>query len=408
MKLKSLVTIGAISTSLFAISQLTQADAFYEAVSSGKATLNVRSRYETVDQDGFKDGGGKSDTADAFTIRTRLGYETGELLKTKAYVEMEDVRVVGGVDDYAPETSGYPIIADPRSTELNQAYLSITPVDGLEIKPGRQRLILDNARFVGNVGWRQNEQTFDALTVNYKAAGFGLTAAYIGQVNGIVPHFDASEAENTILNLSYSFGDVGKLSAYHYAIEQTGSDINPATGSVIDLDMDTSGIRFTGKAGDDVKFLYTAEYATQDNHLNNKSADYLFGEFGVGFNPVTAFLGYELLGSDDGTYGFQTPLATKHAFNGWADKFLVTPGDGLEDRYVKLVTKAAGMKFVAVYHDYKGDDSGDDLGSELNLLAVKPFGKKYAVGAKYASYSESDDYAATDTTKFWLWGEMKF
>ena len=38
--------------------------------------------------------------------------------------------------------------------------------------------------------------------------------------------------------------------------------------------------------------------------------------------------GYEELGSDGGVAAFQTPLATLHAFNGWADLFLTTPGDG--------------------------------------------------------------------------------
>ena len=119
----------------------------------------------------------------------------------------------------------------------------------------------------------------------------------------------------------------------------------------------------------------------------------------------------EVLGSDEGTYGFQTPLATKHAYNGWADKFLGTPADGLEDMYLKFVAKAAGMKFVAVYHDYTGENSGDDFGSEVNLLAVKPFAKKYTIGLKYAAYTAPDNttlIATTDTDKIWLWGEMKF
>jgi hypothetical protein len=411
MKPTKTITAMGIAAMSAGLSMPSHADAFYEALSGGKAKMDIRTRYETVDQDGI------DDKAKGLTVRTRLGYETGELLATKAYVEMEDVRVAFGVDDYAPETAGYPIIADPRSTELNQAYLSIKPLEGLEIKPGRQRLILDNARFVGNVGWRQNEQTFDALTVNYGIAGFGLTASYITQVNGIVPHFDASDAEDTLLNLSYNFDGIGKLSVYNYAIDQTGATPNPATGNPIDLDMDTSGVRFAGKTGKDMTFHYTAEFATQDNNLNDKSADYLFGEFGIGFKPVTLFVGYELLGSDEGTYGFQTPLATKHAFNGWADKFLVTPNAGLQDSYIKAVAKAWGIKFVAVYHQYTADDASqvadkdDALGSEVNLLAVKAFDKKYKVGLKYAAYSaEDNDLSAslTDTDKLWLWGEMKF
>ena len=123
MKLKQFATIGALSTTLFAVPQLANADAFYEAMSSGKVKMDIRTRLETVDQEGFEDAGNESDTAEALTIRTRLGYETGTLLKSTAYVEMEDIRVVGGMDDYGTATAGYPTIADPRSTELNQAYL---------------------------------------------------------------------------------------------------------------------------------------------------------------------------------------------------------------------------------------------------------------------------------------------
>ncbi len=415
MKLNKITTAILSATAVagtMGMSSGAQADAFYDALSGGKAKLDVRLRYEQVNQDGVEDAGGESDTADAFTIRTRLGYETAELLKTTAYVEMEDVRVVAGIDDYAPETAGYPTVADPRSTELNQAYLSIKPVEGLDIIGGRQRLILDNARFIGNVGWRQNEQTFDALTVKYKAAGFDVTAAYLTQINGITPKFDSS-AENTILNLGYTFKDVGKLSAYYYDLDQK-DDLTKSP-----LQIETTGARFAGKAGGDLKYHYAAEFATQDNAVNDKSADYMFGEFGIGIKPITVFVGYELLGSDDGAYGFQTPLATKHAFNGWADKFLATPAEGLQDTYIKAVSKFAGMKLAAIYHTFAADnvdgmaDGDDSFGEELDIVLVKPFAKKYTVGLKYAMYSaEENDLAAkyglTDTDKLWIWGEMKF
>ena len=400
----AMLAIGS-STLLSALPQIASADAFYDAVSGGKASLDVRTRYEQVDQDGI------DDKADAWTVRTRLGYKTAELWKTTAFVEMEDVRVVAGVDDYAPETAGYPIIADARTTELNQAYLSIKPVEGLDIIGGRQRLILDNARFVGNVGWRQNEQTFDALTVKYAVAGFDITAAYLTQINGIAGKFDA-KAEDVIVNAGYKFDGIGKLSAYYYDLDEK-KDLSKGL-----TQLETVGVRFAGKTKGDLSFIYAAEYATQDNAVNNKSADYMLAEFGMGFKPVSITLGYELLGSDDGMYGFQTPLATKHAFNGWADKFLGTPAQGLQDMYIKAVAKAAGMKFVAVYHQYAADDlaalSGDDgLGSEVNLLVVKPFAKKYKVGLKYAAYSADDNVVSTangltDTNKVWLWGEMKF
>src|SRR5690606_12592617 len=105
--------------------------------------------------------------------------------------------------------------------------------------------------------------------------------------------------------------------------------------------------RFSGKqAVNDLSVLYSAEYALQK--ADNFDASYLALEGGVLVQGVTLALGYESLGSDDGAYGFQTPLATKHAFNGWADKFLIsTPVDGLTDTYVKVATAVAGVNLLA-------------------------------------------------------------
>ena len=81
----------------------------------------------------------------------------------------------------------------------------------------------------------------------------------------------------------------------------------------------------------------------------------------------------------DGETSFQTPLATKHAFNGWADKFLLaTPANGLVDAYLTATGKVAGIKLLATYHMFSSDEGGDDYGSELDLLAVKKFGKNYS------------------------------
>ena len=59
----------------------------------------------------------------------------------------------------------YPVVADPESYEINRLQLTNTSIIDTTITLGRQRIVLDDHRFVGNVGWRQNEQTFDALRV---------------------------------------------------------------------------------------------------------------------------------------------------------------------------------------------------------------------------------------------------
>ena len=66
--------------------------------------------------------------------------------------------------DYNSTTNGkttYPAVADPETYEINRLQLTNTRIPMTTVTLGRQRIVLDDQRFVGNVGWRQNEQTFD-------------------------------------------------------------------------------------------------------------------------------------------------------------------------------------------------------------------------------------------------------
>ncbi|MBU83759.1 alginate export family protein [Alcanivorax sp.] len=364
-------------------------DAFITALKDGKPLLNMRLRYEEVDNDGPTD-------AEALTLRTRLGWQTGKLHGFDAVGEFEDTRVVGGVDNFAPHQAGYPVIADPEVTELNQAFVRYNGSDdlaGLTATFGRQRIIYDNARFVGNVGWRQDEQTFDGLKLDYVVNDFAFSAARLTQVNGITPIFDAN-VTNNLFNASWKAAPGGSLTAYGYLLE---ADRSGASN-------DTYGLRYSGAFDmDAVKLLLTLEGASQE--VDAGDTEYYFAELGAEIAGVTVKVAQEVLGSDDGLVAFQTPLATKHAFNGWADQFLVTPADGLKDSFVSVGTKLAGFKLAAVYHDFQADEGSSDYGTETNLLVARPIGKNYVVGLKYADYS-ADDFG-TDTQKLWAWAELK-
>ncbi len=358
------------------------------ALVEGTPSLEMRLRYESVDNTTNKD-------ASAATLRTRLGYATREYHGLMAYGEFEDVRIIGGLDDYAPVTDGYATVADPEITQLNQAFLGYNGLPQTQIKLGRQRLILDNARFVGNVGWRQNEQTFDAVSlINKSLKGTTITYAYLDKVNGILTTFDADVSDH-LLNVKYDGIETLTLTAYAYLLEDDDSGAKN----------DTYGLSTKGKAdlGEMGKLHYSAEFATQST--DNNDASYLFLEAAMTTKAITAKVGYEVLGSDGGAYGFQTPLATKHAFNGWADKFLATPATGLRDLMLTLSGKLGGTKLVAVYHDFSADEGDAQYGSEIDLLAAKKFGKRYLAGLKYSSYS-ADSYS-TDTNKLWVWGQLK-
>lgn len=379
-------------------------DGIQEAIDGGKAYGNLRLRYESVDQDNaLKD-------ANALTLRTRFGYTTEAVGGLSAGLEFEDSRTVLGGDDYN-NTNGknagvYSVVADPETTEVDQAYLKYKR-DMVTATVGRQVLTLDNHRYVGHVGWRQDRQTFDALKVE-AAFSEKLTGqyAYLAKRNRIFGEEKDIDAKDHLFNLGFSTS-VGKLSAYAYLLE-----VDQAT----DNSLDTYGVRFSGKkpVSDEVTVLYSAEFATQESETGATSydAEYIGLELGAVASGVTAKLGYEVLGSDEGNYGFSTPLATLHKFNGWADQFLGTPAQGLVDMYVSVGAKVAGVKLAAIYHDFSADESTpgvDDLGSELDLLAAKKFNETYSAGLKYAMYSAGDDAAGkVDTDKAWLWVSAKF
>ncbi len=364
--------------------QLSYADSLAEAFSSGKASLNMRARYEGVD-----DGNPATQDADAYTLRSRLGYTTGDYYDFKAHADFEVINTGGDFNSGTNGNTDFAKVIDPKGEELNQAWLSYGGLSATDFKLGRQRIILDNARFVGNVGWRQNEQTFDAFKIsNQSFDNIDVTLAHIGQINTIKGG-EVDTAHN-LLNIGINKTPVGKLTAYAYLLDY---DVNTN-------DTDTVGLRMKGNAG---SFLYTLEFAQQSDSGENPadlSAGYLFGEAGYKVDKTKFFIGYESLGSDDGNAGFQTPLATKHAFNGWADKFLSTPNNGLNDAYIKVVSKVAGMKLVGVYHDFSADFGSSNYGSELDLLLVKPINKNVKALIKYADYS-ADDFS-TDTKKIWV------
>ena len=181
--------------------------------------------------------------------------------------------------------------------------------------------------------------------------------------------------------------------------------------AVYGLSSQTFGVRFDGKAkiSDTMSALYEAEYASQSDYKDSPldfTADYYHIAGGVSAGGITAKVGYEVLGSDNGTASFQTPLATLHKFNGWADKFLGNPANGLEDFYVSGFYKLGGdsmfkgLTLGAVYHDFKADFGGAEYGSEIDLLAKMKFGKNYYGSLKYADYNA--DTHASDTRKIWV------
>ena len=398
------VSIALIAASASTSTQAAEEGSFIDALTNGKAFANLRLRYEHADFDNALD------SADALTLDTSFGYKTKDYYGWSFLVEGEDVREVLGVRDFSVPPAGvrageFDVILDPETTELDQAFVQYK-ANGFLAKLGRQVITHDGHRFIGHVGWRQDRQTFDGVTLGYESDGLALTGSYVTQRNRIFAEEADIDSEDIFLNASYKFG-TGKLVAYSYLLEQ--DDNGP--------EIDTYGISYNGKfnAGSST-FNYGLEYATQDN--GDLDTDYIHINGGAKFGAFKLGLGYELLGSDDGAGAFTTPLATLHKFNGWADVFAGgTPDRGLEDIYASLDIAIAGGKggnFKLVFHDFDGDETNpvtgsDDYGDEIDVQYTYNFSKHVYSGIKYANYNGGEGGPGlVDRERIWAWVGFKF
>lgn len=366
-------------------------------------TLDLRLRYERVSDGAF------DRDADASTLRARVGWRSETRSGWSFFGELEGTANFndGSFNNTRNGNTAYPVVADPKNAEINQLYANYQPDDASRLTIGRQRIIYDNHRFFGTVGWRQNEQTFDAIDGSHSFGnGFGLRYSYLDRVQRIFgddhPNRDLGRwnLSTHLISGTYTAGP-GVLTGYaHFIDNQT----LPLTSHR------NLGLRYVAKGGpaDGLGWLVTVEFANQDSYADGASiidANYLLLEGGLTWNGNTYKLGFEQLGGD-GRYGFQTPFATGHAFNGWDDKFLTTPVNGLNDLYLSAAGALgsdgwlANAKWLVAFHDFKADHGSADYGSEWDLQLSFPVAKNLSGIVKFADYNA--DQFARDTQKLWL------
>lgn len=385
---------------------------FENALLNGSIWLNARYRYEDVGQDGIQRH------AEASTLRTRAGYESGQFDGFKVGFEVQNLHDIGA-EHFNNGINGktlYPTVADPEDTDLSQGYIAYDGIKATEIKVGRQLINLDNQRFVGMVDWRQLGQNFDAASIY--STYFDHTTlfyAYVRQVNRVFGD-DSTVGKfigNThLMNASYEFAPALKVTGYTYLM-----DFQSDTASIKSLSNATYGLRFTGKYPlcKEANFAYTLEGAHQNSYSDNPlgvSENYYLLEPAVTAFSVTGKLGYEML-EGNGTTAFQTPLATTHAFDGWADKFLTTPANGLLDKYASLSYKVPfgndlikDTSLTGVYRQFNSDAGNVDDGHEWDGLIEHTFFQHYTASFEVADYRA--EHLFTDTTKVMAFLTVKY
>ncbi len=414
----SLLALSVVSGSALAGVTQDVEDAlnFYHYGKNGAVKFDLNTRWENVDQDR-----GTQKTANAVTSRLRAGLLSPVFHGIQGYAEYEGNLAM--VDDYNSTRNSntrYSTIADPEKSELNQLWLSYAGIPDTLIKGGRQRIKFDDDRFIGNVGWRQMETTFDSVLVthnNQQLFGLTVNAGYIGNVQTFTATNERIEAP--ILNVNYKVGDYGNLVGYGYWLNYTERE-NYEKSS------ETYGLRMTNfqKPGDTLKLsdnygvVYTAEWGHQEDYGHGPtkySVDRLNLMGGLTAYNLTFQGAIEQLDGKGLNKTFDTPLGTNHAFQGWADIFLVTPRNGIRDVFGTMIgTFDRGeVILTGTYHNFSDDTGQLKYGDEWDFSALKKFGKHYSVLAKYAYYSAdnynaADTFTNTDTQKIWLQGNISF
>lgn len=368
-----------------------------------KPIADLRLRYESVDQDGLPND------ANAVTARLRAGLvvTSGDF---SFLAEGEGTLPID--EDYNSSTNGktsYPLVADPKNAELNRLQVQYTGIEKTSVTVGRQRINIDDQRFVGSVGWRQNEQTFDAMRIESTALGpvtADVTYAWADRtIFGEQSAIQSIPGSNVFATLGTTF-DAVTLEGFAYLIDQNQAGRRQFSSQ-------TYGARASTKfpVAKGLALGLTASYAHQSDwkdNPNNYDANYWLGEAKLTYAKLTLTAAYEILGADNGapSTSFQTPLATGHKFQGWADKFLTTPANGIRDLNGGLgyglgtFNVVGPVNLIGAYHQFDSDRASLDYGHEWDAQIMAKPKPDLTILTKYANYTAKT--FTTDTQKIWF------
>jgi hypothetical protein len=368
--------------------------------------IDARLRHEHVEQDGLPRD------ADAVTARIRAGVQVSEG-PWSALAEAQGNLAI--VDRYYDGLHGLatlrPQIGDPQSIGLYRAQVQYRTTP-LTVTAGRQRIQLEDERFVGAAGIRNNGQTFDAVRAEVaplKGVKADVTYAWgvrtIWGIDGFGARPQAVGGDNIFATLGWA-SPIGTLSGFAYLVDQDEAPVQGYRLSSQSYGVRLAGSRKIGKA----TVAWQASHARQSDYHRNPNdyrADYWLADVAVDLAGPKLGAGYEVLGADRGSAltSFQTPLSAIFKFQGWADKFTTTPPDGIRDLYAsagwgwKQVGVLKNVSVQAIYHRFESDRLVRHYGNEIDLLASAKLGRTVA-SVRYADYDA--DLFATNTRKLWL------
>ncbi len=387
------VSLLALTVASLCLPAANAASSAADALKQTTVSAQFRYRLENVDEDKALQN------ATASTLRSRLTLNTGSWFNSKALLEIDNVSSIGG-ERYNSTVNGngrYSVVADPTGTDINQAALIISPNPDAQFTLGRQRINLNNQRFIGSVGWRQNEQTFDGLRYQQKlAANWQLDLASLHNANRVFgPKGSAADLHGrfNLATLNWQLLTTQQLSAFVYDLD---------FDTLQARDSSTQGLDYSGNLAALPKLKWQLALASQtDAHQGPVDFNHHYHrvDFSYNFGLFTGKVWQERM-AGDGQTAFQTPFATLHAFDGFADLFLTTPNSGVRDNALEISLPVKSTKLALSYHQYDSDAGSQQLGSEVNATLAWDPTPQLNLLVKLAQYNA--DSHAVDTTKVWL------
>ena len=334
-------------------------------------TLDGQLRPRFIAHTGLDFRGKRSPVREFVTQRARIGatmaHETGPALTLR----LQDVRTWGEETNTLGDF-------DANGFDAHEAFAVIPMLDGLSLKIGRQEIIMDNHRLVGNVGWTQRGRSFDGARVTYAAKPVSVDVFYAKvreadenpEGTFLVPEgddldFAGVHAGFTIAD-SHTIAPMFLVNAIHFA----------------DHVRETAGLNASGKVGG---FAYTGEFYYQFGHVGDETVSAFLGAaragytFDVAVKPHLTAWGEVLSGDGTPEGTFDTMYATNHKFYGEMDYFLNIPLHTATLGLVDLGGRAGfrPVQKVGVHVDahhfrsVESDGAGNNtFGTELDLKVV--------------------------------------
>lgn len=457
------ILLAALSMQAMAEEEALPEYTFMDAIKTGKNMTSFRLRYENVQQDGLQPNNLSNPTnslnptrlddikdANALTLRSLIGWQTAPYHNFSFAAQLINVSKLDdnfndGTNSFRTNGASnqnnrieYAKVVDPDHTDINQLYVDWTGIKNTRVRAGRQQVNLDNVRFIGDIAFRQVMQVFDGVSVfNKSIPDTELFVAHFEKVNQIFTTERNGNLE--IINARYRISPTEFLVGYGYLSNFENLGLGNAwfgagaANLAADQSNKTFGIRLDGTHPftPNYRAHYTAEYAKQSDYKQGDDridAHYYKLGGGFGIDNFNLRVDQELLSSNKNQYAFQTPFGTNHLFQGWVDKFLVTPRAGIKDSFVTATYRYGDFVFFADYHVLNSDEdfytvnggatrSGNRYGTEWNAAVTWNIDKNWMTKFEYGKFSEDDHFAAAanvisnpagirgrvrDTEKLWL------